>query len=108
MGKRLFQIANYGNAACAAIIVAKWLGPNDFDKYITDELGVQTWRGSQAHCNRAQLTNDAHLNSANANDVAFFDACRIAHLDFVYKGAIGAVQIFQHPAVALELKPGML
>lgn len=55
-----------------------------------------------------ELANDAHFNPANPNNITFFNGGRIAYLNFVDKGAISAIQIFEHPGIALKLKPGVL
>src|SRR4051794_23667002 len=50
----------------------------------------------------------AHLDSAYAYDVAFFQAGGIANLDLVHKCTIGAMQIFQHPNIALQFQACVL
>ena len=50
----------------------------------------------------------AHLNPADAQDVAFFQAGRVAHLNLIHKCAIRAVQVFQHPDIALKLQARVL
>ena len=109
-------------------------GSGDFDKYITGGWAVQTsaaaasaleWQGARdarlgigdwessikQHVSRIKhhsSTGQAHFDPADAHDIAFFKAGRVAHLDLVYKCAIGAVQVFQHPHIALDLQARVL
>lgn len=101
----------------------------NIDKYITGGWGVQTRCACTAHWNdqgtrkarqakqeeslvspvsHLLLACQAHLDSADAHDIAFFQACGVAHFDLVYECSIRAVQIFEHPDIALQLEARVL
>lgn len=47
------------------------------------------------------LAHQPHLDAPDPDDIAFFHADRVAHLDLVDEGAIGAIEVLEHPGIAL-------